>query len=988
MSSRFELNFFMNPMGFGFGGMMPFSPCCSGIGSFMPSLFCGSNFMSMPYSDTLSFLNTPVVRNTTYDYLLNPNFAIAQCQQQWMQGRGFGGSTMLPGWEFPQTTWNPTPFPWMTQSPWAPKVETAEEKKTREEKAKTKAEEEKKSEHTKAKSLEKLFNEIKKISTDDNGLEAITKEQEDAVKEAMKKETAKERYDAMKEVFEGIEPSTIKKAILNNENIRKDLRKAGYNFDKSENSLKNPDIKEENCDHKKQVEKIYESIKNHKSAGFSDKYNELMKLAGTVADGNILSYISAWNDKYNSNNDKSVLRWIASNLPDSTEVTAMQEVIPKDIILITQGLLDKAKEYDEKGCTDVDKAAKELDKQLKEIFGNDLDKAKVTDFNNSFKQQINQLAEKFDRLYVALRIREAVKVRDNIAKKEEYSFLNEVKEGIINDNLIVAETIKDLKAEGFEDSQIPEVAKLPKPKKTSEEQAAARRESKKADKELDTAEEKLNHLVEQELLTPLVSEDDVTVDDNKIGVYKTAGLDDNGKDARYFKIIDDTIVEVTNNSEGKFEPVEEEADDSKVIEEITNYTQAINRAKDLIASGAIVDYRTSVTHSQYPIFKASGANQFFIIKDNQLYEIKNCTGINEQAQGDGKFAIHAVGTEKTLDKLTEVDLNAEFTDGDIKSTANNLKEQEKEEKEEIEAIEAFQFESLKDAKSYTKRLEISKLITKPENDNDETVVFTEVKDANGFFKSEHNGKTRYYKYDETTNKLVCLTEYITKKDIGGVISIKNGIAKIRSSKCIETVEIRENMLEEPLSENEKMEDKIQEYGLAFAKSVSGPDSGNDYPNALRKLNTLVATINSSQLSRNDKAEFVKNFIKGYQSNCHWYTAQDKGICKQIFEETGINEGKNIKDFNTKTRYISMIAKGILELAKVSDYDNEDDIELLKKVSNGNFIYTEEVSQTVANTSVVPYNTSYKSSYTYESLSVALAKKLDIIIDKIIERADK
>ena len=642
MSPRFELNFFMNPMGFGFGGGMPFSPFCSGfgMGSFMPSLFCGSNFMTMPYSDTLTFMNTPIFRNTSYDYLLDPNLALRQCQQNWAMGGGyFSGSTMLPGWQFPQVQWPGIQLPGVT------KPESAEEKKAREEKEKAKAEDEKKPEHTKAKNLEKLFNEIKKIAADENNdLTPITKEQEDAVKEAMKKEKAEDRYEAMKKVFEGIDVSTIRKAMLNNESIRKDLRKAGYNFDKSDNTIKNPDIKEQDFDNKDMVEKLHDCIKE----GTDYTVLQSFSAQANVKGGNILSFISAWNDKYNSDNEKGILRYIAANLPDNESNIKIVTPSALAISSITRGLLKKAEEYKDRGCTQIDNSIKTIEKELKQIIrGND--DAKFANYQNA-KNDINKLANECDKLYIQLRMLEAEKVRNSINKNEEFKFLNNVKEGVIDNNLIVAETIQDLKAEKFAEADIPKVSELPKPKKTEAEAAAARRKANREWNDMDTAEKKLKFLTEQDppLLTQISENSDV---------YKTAGLDENDKDARYYKIIDDKLVEVVKRGDN-FEQIYEVDDDSDVKDEIYNYTDAITRAKDLISSNAIVDYRTSddlkIYPIKYPVFKATGANQFFIIKDNKLCEIKDCTGIQAVTEkgddGINEVTFKAIGPNKTLDR--------------------------------------------------------------------------------------------------------------------------------------------------------------------------------------------------------------------------------------------------------------------------------------------------------------------------------------------------
>lgn len=78
----------------------------------------------------------------------------------------------------------------------------------------------------------------------------------------------------------------------------------------------------------------------------------------------------------------------------------------------------------------------------------------------------------------------------------------------------------------------------------------------------------------------------------------------------------------------------------------------------------------------------------------------------------------------------------------------------------------------------------------------------------------------------------------------------------------------------------------------------------------------------------------------------------------------------------------MIAKGILEYAKVTNYDNEKDIELLEKVSKGIFNYTFNTYS--SNT----LGAGYAHKYTYETLSPALVNNIDNIIERIIKNGDK
>ncbi len=897
MNPFFMQNFFTRTLGLGCG--MIFNPMSIGL---MSNPFCCSNFMTMPNYNELSFLNNPIIRNTSMDFLLDPRLSFMQCQQQWAQGGGWGGSTALPGWSFPGNS----PFP---IAPWAPQQKTEEQKKAEEKKK----EEEKKPEAEKAKKLNNLFKEIKKICADeDNLLDPISNDLSKKAEEAMKKETAKERYDGMKEVMEEIDSSVIRKAVLANSTVRENLRRAGYNFNNRTYSIKNPDIKDGNFDNKKKVEELHRDIKEYKL----HRYNALQALGADVTEGNanrkyVLSFVSAWNDTYHDNGERGILRFIASNMPKKGELEeiSFKETLPVNVESITRALLAKATEYE--GNEKVESLAKnvseQLDKIMKEHGTGDAKTRK--DFTEA---NIKTLADHFDKLYVELRMQEAVKVRDSINKNDDFKVLSELDDSIIDENIVVEETIKDLKAEGFSDSEIPEAAKLTKTKKSKDLKDKDDLDNKKADKKFEgKPQEKLNYLVEKEYLTKVSDDSDV---------YTTRSLDGKGKFARFYQIVDDTLVEVVKNDKGEFKPIGKELEEVN-IEDIANYHDSIERASSLISSKAIEDYSETVPHSKYPVFKATGANEFYIIKDNQLCLIKSCTGI-EESEEDDKYKVTATGTQKTLDELTtENFLNPDFKDEDIKSKAKVDAAKKEKETADIKKVTDKTFTSLKEAKSYKSLKELSQLVTDSKSDS----AFKALK-VNGYFSSVFNGKTRYYRYDENSNKLIYLSN---------VKEIKNGYAVLHKGGAIEC---REVIIDEPLNENETMEQKIQDYGYKFAKDVSGNNTPEQELDAVRKLNTLVGMLNKDcSMAPEDKALFTINFIKGYQKNTHWYTAQSKGICRQILGETeAIATGNNIHILNSARRYIARIAQLMLIVAETTNYGDTDKCETLEKIADGSY----------------------------------------------------
>ena len=149
----------MNPF------MMMFGPI--GFGFMGGGCSCGVNMPYYGMDDRLTFMNFPVFRNTSMDYLLDPRLAMMQSQQSMMNGGGnIFGSTMLPMFNnFPGMN-----FPGMNNnSPWSPwfqpsRTESEEDKKKRE----ANEAEAKKPEAKKAEALKNTFDKIKKLADADS----------------------------------------------------------------------------------------------------------------------------------------------------------------------------------------------------------------------------------------------------------------------------------------------------------------------------------------------------------------------------------------------------------------------------------------------------------------------------------------------------------------------------------------------------------------------------------------------------------------------------------------------------------------------------------------------------------------------------------------------------------------------------------------------------------------------------------------------------
>lgn len=906
----------MNSMGMGC------PPMFGGMSFMMPSMCCGSGFMmSMPtyQNDNLWFLNQPIYRDTSYDYLLDPNLALRQCQEQWRNGGGFAGSTMLPGFTFPSVS----PFPGMPAIPGAaqqPAAKTEAEKEAE----KKKAEEAKKPAAKKAQKLNESFEKIKKLAEDKNNrFPEIPEELVKKAEEAMKKETAEEQLSAMKEVMAAIPAETLRKTVLADDNVRNQLRKAGYNFNLSNNkySLKNNDISKEDIDHVDKMRQLHSDI-------VEKKFNELQLITGQLSDTNvararILGVISSWNDKYKGS-ESGILRLIGANLPTGNDAVVKTDAIQFCVVTITQALLAKADEFD--GCAKIIKARDDVSAKLTNLQTKGLTKANV-----------DSLAGAFDRLYARLRMQEAVNVRDYINKN--FKEMNEVKDGVINENMIIEETQKDLQAEGV---TFPRTTDLDAAPITDEIVVQQEAESKDLDEQYaDDGKGKIEALAnticidgKNKILTKV---------EGKQNVYQTKAVNPSGK-VRYFAVDKENKVIEVYKKDNKFVRVQNDKEVSAT--DITNYDTAITRANNLYKNKAFE--AVEVTGSNYPIFKATGADELYIIKDNKLVHLVGASGITSKTV-DGKTELYVIlkddkRKEVRINALTEDDVE-EFNDNEVRTKKQVEDEKKAKAMADVTSLESHTYACVNDLEDNTVLDELSKEATGKEGNFEKTKVA-------GYFFCK--GKNRYYKFDTKTGKLVYQPD-IKSINENGYITKKNGkcepIAEVFMDKVYTGVDLI---------------NKIQEYGSEFRTHLNGNTTDEEYVQAHKKLNTIIAMNNPV---------YTINFIKGYKNNsCLW---SNNGICKQIVTENGIDDGDAAHILKGKY-YLKKIAELMKKVVETTGFDrNSDDYKTLCKIANGELIskkvrggdFCVRTSSTVTTT---------KST----------AEKLDAIIDKIIESYDK
>ncbi len=240
-----------------------------------------------------------------------------------------------------------------------------------------------------------------------------------------------EKLDALKAVYKELDSKELRKALLALDENKKALNDMGYNFSDTNYSFKN---KEADEGIQRDITKIHDEIT---SSGDNRKYETLQNYV-INADKNegILKLISYWNDEYKDDENRSIIRLIANNMPtDSAAKTNAKNTVGDMVIAI----VNKAKDvsYRIGNCDKLDNARKELETQLQ-----------VT--KNSFdKGNLNTLATKFEEVYARIRIAEAEELSAKI--KKDYAFLNDISDSdtdFVNAYLVVEDVKADLKAEG------------------------------------------------------------------------------------------------------------------------------------------------------------------------------------------------------------------------------------------------------------------------------------------------------------------------------------------------------------------------------------------------------------------------------------------------------------------------------------------------------------------------------------------------------------
>ena len=432
--------------------------------------------------------------------------------------------------------------------------------------------------------------------------------------------STEEKLTALKDLYKILDKSKLEQAMLQMTEYKEMLTEAGYDF-KSSNREKDAELK-------KELNKLEQDIKGE------GKLSALINAGEN--DPSILRKISYWNDTHKDANNRSILRLIAENIP----AEAKQIPYKDSVRYLSMSLINKAEDFKASAngeFTKLDKAKNEVSEALSKA---------QKDFT---KNNITDLAKKFETLYAMLRILEAEKTRNAI--KTKFSFLNNIAsddKDFVTDNLIVAETKADLKKEGisFNESDIDEIKQ------------DAVEDYTDIDDKCDTPEEKVKAL--------MADGTKALAKTSKNGVYKSTATNTN-EPVKHYVIKDDKLVElkgvryidrngICTKVDGKKVSLEQAKKDAVEVtaQDIINYKNTVDMVNKLVVNGTLMKPTFKGLPAGVTVYKSKGIplgnkyRQYFVVKDGQLKQI-DCQYCDTN---DGKFVM-SDGKKLSFNQLTD-----------------------------------------------------------------------------------------------------------------------------------------------------------------------------------------------------------------------------------------------------------------------------------------------------------------------------------------------
>lgn len=505
--------------------------------------------------------------------------------------------------------------------------------------------------------LKALITKYKEIGEKNNSLSPSLK---DKITNTLNKSGSnEEKLTALKDLYKILNKSKLEQAMLQMTEYKEMLTEAGYDF-KSSNREKDAELK-------KDLNTLEQNIKG--------KGDQITRFITSENDPSILRTISYWNDTHKDANNRSILRLIAENIPAETEQTQYKIGVKR----LSMSLINKVEDFKSSAngeFTKLDKAKNEVSEALSKV---------EKDFT---KNNITDLAKKFETLYAMLRILEAEKTRNAI--KAKFSFLNNIAsddKDFVTDDLIVAETKADLKKEGisFNESDIDEIKQ------------DAVEDYTDIDDKYDTPEEKVKAL--------MADDTKALAKTSKDGVYKSTATNTN-EPVKHYVIKDDKLVELKGvksvdangmctKVDGKQVSLEQAKKDAVEVtaQDIINYKNTVDMINKLVSNGTLIKCKGNGMPAGTQLYKSKGIEengypQYFIVKDGSLKQIdckfKGTDG--KFRMNDGRVINFAQLTDNEFLNVGESDIIT--TNKQAEAAKKKAEDKKAEEKEKADAENA------------------------------------------------------------------------------------------------------------------------------------------------------------------------------------------------------------------------------------------------------------------------------------------------------------
>lgn len=361
------------------------------------------------------------------NFLCDPRYTISQWQWNQNQNQNAMGGC---NWGMNGMNWNTNPwsnFGWNggNTSGTNPSASTPEERAAQ-------------------RKYNKLLSLVKQLASDNSKLPAARKEALDEIAKHPVGKTYEEKLKNLKAEYDRVSKEDIKKFLASNaskdfsvdastskeRSFYNQLQKVGFEFD--------------NSDVDRQVSGLYDIISQIKDT--QENYqnsNILADLAAKTGTYDILDVVSSWNTqkKDSTGEDKRIITLIKKGydaLPSGETGDAARSSVKTNVISpIVNGLIDRARGL--KSGLDSASQTKLTEAMTK------LEQA----YNNTSTSVDSNLTTAFDELYVLTRKAAIAQLRAEV--KETYGAIDP---DLFNDELFEAETIADLKAEGFNEAVI------------------------------------------------------------------------------------------------------------------------------------------------------------------------------------------------------------------------------------------------------------------------------------------------------------------------------------------------------------------------------------------------------------------------------------------------------------------------------------------------------------------------------------------------------